>query len=79
MINDIIIVDIFGINYHDFSLIGINSHNHIGAVIMEDSKFLVDIIMSFENKNDIIHIKEKSIDHTSKPGIITSCSFQTLF
>jgi len=79
IINEIIIIDLFGFNYHDFVLVSINSHTHLRVAIMEDSKLLVDIIMASHEKNNIIGIKEKSNDHTNELCAITSCSFQTLF
>ena len=33
--------DIFGFNDHDFSLLGINCHTHLGAVDMESLKLFV--------------------------------------
>ena len=33
--------DLFGFNDHDFSLIGINCHTHLGAVDMKNLKLLV--------------------------------------
>lgn len=44
-LNESIIVDIFGFNYHDFSFIGMYSHLHLEAEIMEESELYVKIVM----------------------------------
>ena len=52
--------DIFGFNDHDFSLVCINCHTHLGAIVMKNLELLVKVIMNFCKKNDIIDIEEKS-------------------
>ena len=69
--------DIFGFNDHDFSLVGINCHTHLGAVVMKNLELLVKVIMDFF-KNDIIGIEEKSNENTSKLGALAPRRFQTL-
>lgn len=68
-IDEITMVDLFGFSYHGFCLVGINSHTHLGVVIMEGLKLHVEINIAFDQKKfdqkkDIISIKEKSNDHT---------------
>ena len=41
IINETTIGDIFGFNDHDFTLVGINCHTHLGAVDMKTLKLLV--------------------------------------
>lgn len=68
-------VDPFGFNYNDTSLVGINSHTHVRVAKMEDSKLFVEILVTFSYKNNIVAIKEKSNDHTSEFGANASCNF----
>ena len=62
--------DIFGFNDHVFSLISINCHTHLGIVVIKNLELLVNVIMDFCKKNDIIDIKEKSNENTSKLGAL---------
>ena len=70
--------DIFGFNDHDFSLVGINCHTHLGAVGITSLKLLVKVIMTFCKKNDIIGIEEKSNENTNKLGALAARRFQTV-
>jgi len=45
---------------------------------MEDFKLFVEIIMASGKKNDIVSIKEKSNDHISEIGVVTSNNIQSL-
>lgn len=55
--------------------VSINSHTHLGVVIMENSKLLVEIIKASYKKNNIVSIEEKSNENTNDLGSTASCSF----
>lgn len=74
IINESIIGDIFGFNYHAFSC-----HIHLGAETLENFELLAKIIMAPFQRNNIATIKGKSYDHIGKHGANTTCIFQTLF
>ena len=70
--------DIFGFNDHDFSIVGINCHTHLGAIVMKNLELLVNVIMDFCKKNDIIDREKKSNENTNKLGALVPCRFQTI-
>lgn len=70
--------DLFGFNYHDFSIVSIKCHTHLGAIVMKSLKLLVQILMAPRKKNDITSLEEKNNDNTSKLGPLAPCDFQTL-
>ena len=72
------IVDLFRFNNHEFSLVGINYHTHLGAKVIESRKFLVQVLMAYSKKNNIMSVEEKSKDNISKLVPLASCDFQTL-
>ena len=62
--------DLFGFNDHDFSLVGINCHTHLGAIFMKNLDLFIKVIMDFCKKNDIISIEEKSNENANKLGAL---------
>ena len=70
--------DLFGFKDHDFILVGVNCHTHLGAVVMKNLKLFVKVIMVFCKKNDIIDIEDKSNENTIKPSALAPSRFHVL-